>query len=233
MQNKNEEVAFFTPLADEDYAPLSDDLHDFVISIIGPHVRGKILEAGCGTGVLGRKLSTADITGVDICPSMIRTASLRSKHKYIVGDLEDKNLFPAGSFDTIICPWVLHHFPDIDTVAQNLKTWCKPGGHIILVEPNGDCLVNRLSKLVRDVMLLTGKSIASYGTSNETDHKCSVYLSHFSDCDAICIERYGSDMHEAKSRDRLVQAKQMLYGAAKWLPQKFGEPGLIIIFRNG
>ena len=95
----------------------------------------KILDAGAGTGLVGKALSEAgyrDLTAIDMSPGMLEEA--RSKgvycelHRMVLGETLD---FPDDSFDAVVSIGVLTlgHAPARS--LQELVRVTKPGGHVI------------------------------------------------------------------------------------------------------
>lgn len=96
---------------------------------------GRILEIGCGPGLLAGRLATSydlDVTGLDLDPDMIelaRSNALRSagdgrrRPTFVVGDVAALP-FPDGSFDTVISTFSMHHWSDriagLDEIARVL-----------------------------------------------------------------------------------------------------------------
>jgi len=191
-QNKNDEVNFFTEFStDCDYDIFTEDFYSKIIepikSIWPKLEKIKMLEAGCGTGAFGKRFlkyfDNLEVIGVDITPKMVERANDGTKnYSAIVGDLE-KISFSDSFFDIILCPYILHHFPDISRVIENFGKWIKNGGFVIIVEPNGSNPVNRLSKIVRRFLeLILGKDYImknKWATPNETDHSVRNYKKIF------------------------------------------------------
>jgi len=149
----------------------------------------KILEVGCGAGDWGRLLALrqATVIGVDIADAVIAcnqklNADLPT-YSSRAGDVENRALFPANSFDAATCFNVLHHFPDTDAVIENLAHWLCDGGVVYAVEPNGGNLTNRISKFVRRLIApVMTRLIQDTGlaTVNEVrDHSMPEYLQVF------------------------------------------------------
>ena len=96
---------------------------------------GRILDAGVGTGLVGRLLSDAgytDLTGFDFSAEMLAQARLKN----IYGDLRQMELgkpldFESNSFDAVTCVGVLTlgHAPA--SSLDEMVRITKPGGHII------------------------------------------------------------------------------------------------------
>ena len=143
-QNKNYEIEFFSSIAkksfeyDETTPEYQSYLKEVFTKVLPNATDLKVLEAGCGSGTFGKKIlelyPTLQVTGVDITPEMVELANTRrnnlKNYNAIVGDLENKDLFDSEIFDFIICPFILHHFPTVNTVLGNLTNWLKPNGFL-------------------------------------------------------------------------------------------------------
>lgn len=192
-QNKDYESGFFDEVAKSGhYESNSESLYSLLFQIIRKHslsLNGRALECGCGTGAFGRRFlqqfgELEGITGVDISRKMVEVCQSQNIPRYqaVIGDLEDPSLFFANQFSMVICPFILHHFPTIDFVIQNISRWLNEGGLLVLVEPNGSSPVNRMSKTARWLVekIMGPKWIMEKGlaTPNETDHRVSAYKRH-------------------------------------------------------
>ncbi len=150
------------------------------------HLKGRALEAGCGSGTFGQQIlkfsQELKIIGVDISSQMVKRANKnKNRYKAICGDLESKNLFMAKTFDVIFCALVLHHFPSLNLVFKNFQKWAKNGSYIIIIEPNSKNIIGSLSKIFRYFFeLIFGQNFVvsrGYATPNEIDHSTSTYVS--------------------------------------------------------
>ena len=95
----------------------------------------RLLEVGCGAGMLLGPLSTtvALAIGCDLAESMVR----RARHLFIglkVNVAEAIALpYPAGAFDTVLVHSVFHYFPSHEYarfVLGELCRVCRPGGRV-------------------------------------------------------------------------------------------------------
>ncbi len=114
----------------EGYHALIDDLE---LSLAGELVEGRrVLEAGCGTGLLLADLARrADrAVGADLSAGMIARARTRglSVVQASVTDLP----FPDGAFDVVCSFKVLAHIPPIDAALAELVRVTRPGGRLLL-----------------------------------------------------------------------------------------------------
>ncbi len=103
------------------------------LSVILPAARGKrVLEAGCGTGLLlehvARQARTA--VGVDLSAGMLQKARERGLD-VIEGDLHSLP-FEDESFDLVYSCKVLAHVPDLPRTLHELNRVVAPGGRLLL-----------------------------------------------------------------------------------------------------
>jgi|GEM_PF-209423 len=115
---------------------------DSILKVIRTYKNPKILELGCGTGILSRYLLSKNpnlrIEGVDISPKAISVANKTlKKYKFAHFQTGDAlNLpFKKNTFDVVIGNSILHHIPLLESVAE-VKRVIKPGGKIWFCEPN-------------------------------------------------------------------------------------------------
>ncbi len=95
----------------------------------------KILDVGCGGGILSEALAKAgaQVTGLDLSEASIQVArrhaqdqGLQIDYRYeSVHDLADRD---AGTFDAIACMEMLEHVPEPGKVIASCAKALKPGG---------------------------------------------------------------------------------------------------------
>jgi ubiquinone/menaquinone biosynthesis C-methylase UbiE len=102
---------------------------------------GRVLEAGCGPGVVSPLLAERDIEthGVDLSAGQLRTAAARDTLTlYAQGDLE-RLPYRDGMFDTVMLLGVLEYIDRPDRVVRELARVVAPGGRLIVTVPNASC----------------------------------------------------------------------------------------------
>ncbi len=81
-------------------------------------VRGSVLEAGVGTGRnLSYYHSSVDLTGIDLCKTMLNKAAKRGKHASCKVSLHNEDAtvmktVPSDHFDWLICTFLCCVMPD-------------------------------------------------------------------------------------------------------------------------
>ncbi len=115
---------------DRGYHALVDDLE---LSIVEPYARDRrVLEAGCGTGLLLSRIDRVarESVGVDLSRGMLQHA--RERGLDVVQGSVTALPFADASFDTVCSFKVLAHVPDIDKALRELVRVTRPGGHLVL-----------------------------------------------------------------------------------------------------
>ncbi len=99
----------------------------------------KVLEIGCGTGLLSAEISKMDVhlTAIDVSESLIEIARKNNDENGIDFRLENacSMTFPDHSFDILIGSSVFHHL-DVDLAIREFNRVLNPGGKLVFTEPN-------------------------------------------------------------------------------------------------
>ena len=102
------------------------DMHERVFEAAGPHDGRTWLDVGCGTGGVSVLAAAdgAEVTGVDLAPNLIETATRRAKETginatYEVGDVEALD-FPEGAFEIVTSSVGAIFAPDHAATAAEL-----------------------------------------------------------------------------------------------------------------
>ncbi|GGY73121.1 ubiquinone biosynthesis O-methyltransferase [Cellvibrio zantedeschiae] len=146
MANVNTaEIAKFEALAsrwwdkNSEFKPLHDinPLRANYIDQRSPVAHRKVIDVGCGGGILAESLAQrgADVTGIDMGEAPLSVARL---HALEVGvtmsyeriTAEEKAQACAGEFDIVTCMEMLEHVPDPSSVVKACADLVKPNGDV-------------------------------------------------------------------------------------------------------
>lgn len=107
----------------------------------------RVLDAGCGTGVLARYLvntfSLKEVDAIDYSDLRLKqaanlsTGAAKSAISFYQQDLENIDSRFYGKYDTVICRYVVEHCKDPIRVLGELRKTLKTGGRLILFELDG------------------------------------------------------------------------------------------------
>lgn len=112
---------------------------------LGLEPRARVLDAGCGSGVVARHLAerfqTAEVYGCDISQSRIAAAEKKSHNPRISFSVQDltRLQYPDSLFDAVVLRYVLQHLPR-EAGAQALREIfrvLRPGGEIRVIDFDG------------------------------------------------------------------------------------------------
>ena len=99
-----------------------------------PH--SKIVDVGCGGGILSEALAKAgaQVTGIDLSEPSIEAAKLHARGQglnidYRYESVEDIAAKQAGQFDAVTCMEMLEHVPDPNQTIAACAQLLKLGGH--------------------------------------------------------------------------------------------------------
>lgn len=124
----------------------------WIFDAIRPHLRGRVLEVGCGTGTFSTLIAgTADhLTAIDLDPDFVLQAQRRleplGNAVALQGDATRS--LPEDAFDTVVMLDVLEHIEDDGAMLRALAARLTPGGRIVLKVPAIEALHNSMDRAV-------------------------------------------------------------------------------------
>jgi 2-polyprenyl-6-hydroxyphenyl methylase/3-demethylubiquinone-9 3-methyltransferase len=139
------EVAKFDALASRWWDPDGEfrslhEINPLRLDWIRQHVQlsgTKIVDIGCGGGILAESMAAAGatVTGIDMAEGPLAVARLHqhesdAKVSYKQATAEELASEQAESFDVVTCLEMLEHVPDPSQVIKSCAELVKPGGHV-------------------------------------------------------------------------------------------------------
>jgi ubiquinone/menaquinone biosynthesis C-methylase UbiE len=113
-------------------------MHRRHLDELGVEQGARTLEVGCGNGSMSAWLAERVAPGgravavdLDLSLADVRAAGLEFRRADILA-----GPVPPGGFDLVTARAELHHVADIDAAVANLVASARPGGAILLIEPD-------------------------------------------------------------------------------------------------
>ncbi|MDG2472197.1 MAG: bifunctional 2-polyprenyl-6-hydroxyphenol methylase/3-demethylubiquinol 3-O-methyltransferase UbiG [Pseudomonadales bacterium] len=146
-----DEIAKFEALAhrwwdtDSEFKPLHaiNPLRANFIDRLSPVAEKKVIDIGCGGGILSEALTQrgAQVTGIDMGEAPLGVAELHAldnnltiEYKRITA--EEIALERPEQYDIVTCLEMLEHVPDPAAIVNACASLCKPGGHLYFATIN-------------------------------------------------------------------------------------------------
>ena len=109
----------------------------WIQQMTGPLTGKRVIDVGCGGGILAESMSVAGatVTGIDLAEKSLTVARLHSLESGVPVDYqaisaEDFAARQPGQFDVVTCMEMLEHVPDPASIVQACSQMVKPGGWV-------------------------------------------------------------------------------------------------------
>jgi ubiquinone/menaquinone biosynthesis C-methylase UbiE len=145
---------------------------DLVEIILKPRaIEGRILDLGCGFGILGMRLCSHDefssAVGLDSSPVMVRTAEVITSRRGYNGRMtfkiwqDEKLPFADGEFDAVVSFMALHKWNSPEKVLAEIERVRKPGSRVYIRDFRRDQPAIPQQLFFQQVRFELGKEIAA------------------------------------------------------------------------
>jgi SAM-dependent methyltransferase len=115
-------------------------VHDAVMRLLRQHEPQRLLDLGCGTGLLTgrirRAFPRASVVGFDFSHGMLRHAAEHGQGDVWVQGDATRLPFRGGRFDTIVSTEAFHWFPDQRAAVAECFRVLVPGGRLLVALVN-------------------------------------------------------------------------------------------------
>lgn len=139
-------------LEEADLAPGWAELRQTWLDYSGVRPGDRVLDVGCGTGVVTRDLAQrvghqGQVVGIDPSTRLIEEALRRLDQKGLKGRVEFQRAdgaalpFPDGSFDLVVASAVFGHIPNGPEVLAEMVRVARPAGTVVAFDHDIDMIV--------------------------------------------------------------------------------------------
>lgn len=103
-----------------------------------PFIKGKVLDYGCGIGLLAKYIPKSKYMGIDIDQESINTAKVLnpSYNFYKISNLTYEKAKRFGPYDTIVMLAVIEHIAKPEKILTDISKMLNSSGNIIITTPH-------------------------------------------------------------------------------------------------
>lgn len=123
-----------------------------------------VLDVGCGTGALLKKMSEAENIigfGIDVEPEMISVARVKCPRMTIEQSACEKTPFKDASFDVMTACMAYHHFADRSGFINEAARILKAGGYLYIADPRFPTPIRKTLNGILKLMKINGRFFTS------------------------------------------------------------------------
>jgi ubiquinone/menaquinone biosynthesis C-methylase UbiE len=148
----------------------SRKFYNLLLRKVELHPDMTLLDIGCGTGALLKKLSdTCEINcyGIDVEENMIREAKVKNINMKFDIARCDNIPFPDNTFDVVTTCMAYHHFDNKKGFAKEAARVLKTGGILYIADPRFPWLVRKLLNGVLKLFRIVGEFYTAKEIENQ------------------------------------------------------------------
>ncbi len=206
-----------------------DELHELAFPT---SASGRVLDLGCGTGAHAVRLARRglDVVAVDLSMAGVRAARERFRREglkghFLVADAEHLP-FKDGAFDVLWSSLLLHHFPRLETLPEELARVTR--SRLVALEPNAHNFLSWFAFNVVNVVI---------GLSTTTRNQRALFPRRLNrrmaraGFKAVLVHFVHRAWEDDSGALRLVRGVHD--GIARFLPKRFQANKFLVVYERG
>jgi 2-polyprenyl-6-hydroxyphenyl methylase/3-demethylubiquinone-9 3-methyltransferase len=219
-----EEIAKFEKVAsqwwelDGDFKPLhqiNPIRRQFICQHVGDIFGKKIIDVGCGGGILAESLAKlgGDVTGIDLGEEPLNVAKLHALESGLKVDYqkipaEEKANQQPETYDVVTCMEMLEHVPDPASIIEACSQMVKPGGYVFF---------STLNKSIKSYLMaiVAAEKILKIVPDGTHDHNSfirpSTLIGWAESFDLKCIDAAGIHYNPLTENHKLIASLDVNY----------------------
>jgi 2-polyprenyl-6-hydroxyphenyl methylase/3-demethylubiquinone-9 3-methyltransferase len=219
-----EEIAKFEKVAsqwwelDGDFKPLhqiNPIRRQFICQHVGDIFGKKIIDVGCGGGILAESLAKlgGDVTGIDLGEEPLNVAKLHALESGLKVDYqkipaEEKANQQSETYDVVTCMEMLEHVPDPASIVEACSQMVKPGGYVFF---------STLNKSIKSYLMaiVAAEKILKIVPDGTHDHNSfirpSTLIGWAESFDLKCIDAAGIHYNPLTENHKLIASLDVNY----------------------
>jgi 2-polyprenyl-6-hydroxyphenyl methylase/3-demethylubiquinone-9 3-methyltransferase len=220
----DEEIAKFEKVAsqwwelDGDFKPLhqiNPIRRQFICQHVGDIFGKKIIDVGCGGGILAESLAKlgGDVTGIDLGEEPLNIAKLHALESGLKVDYqkipaEEKAKQQPETYDVVTCMEMLEHVPDPASIVEACSQMVKPGGYVFF---------STLNKSIKSYLMaiVAAEKILKIVPDGTHDHNSfirpSTLIGWAESFDLKCIDAAGIHYNPMTENHKLISSLDVNY----------------------
>ena len=138
----------------------SKKFYDLVTTNVELAAGMNVLDAGCGTGTILRRLADKcqiNGFGIDVEEKMLEQAKAKCPEMNIRLCSCDQTPFADAQFDVVVACMAYHHFPDKDGFSREASRLLKSGGRLYIADPKLPLPLRKVVNAALDIHKINGR----------------------------------------------------------------------------
>lgn len=148
----------------------SRKFYDALFALMKLNPLEAVLDVGCGTGYLLRKISKSyeiNGCGIDVEDNMVQVAKKQCPEMNIQRSSCEKTPFDSNEFDIVTACMAYHHFSDKKGFAKEAARILKTGGYLYIADPFFPFIIRKIINGLARVFRVSGQFLTVQEIANQ------------------------------------------------------------------